>query len=251
MFQLLFRSFLLTAVLICLGIPLRAGATIDADPADGTASSTAVNDSNYYGVYTNVLGVLPGYDSDSIVDAFPLPYLAPNQQVTAASISYYLAGEYLQGQISYNIQLYGLNRVSVPTAVPLSNPAPLISDWYDGPNDTANTLLDPTFIPPGAALNQNYTYSGSNLAAFIQKQYANSAFNGLDLSNSRYVYFRLSIDNLEKQGINYYMIGSARNPTRSFHPQLSLTISGGITNDAGRLQFSFNLPENATTSAGV
>ena len=93
------------------------------------------------------------------------------------------------------------------------------------------------------------SYSGANLAAFIQQQYANSAFAGLDTSSSRYIFFRLSPGSTSLY--NYYEFASARNINRSYHPTLALTISNGISNIAGRLQFSFNLPQASITSAGV
>ena len=82
------------------------------------------------------------------------------------------------------------------------------------------------------------------------RQYTNAAFSGLDLSNSRFIFFRLSPNGVQG-GFTNYQFGSARNSTRTYHPTLALTISNGITNMAGRLQFSFSLPQASVTSAGV
>ena len=243
----LFRSFLLTALLIALVVPLRAGEIIDGDAGDGNVTSTVVNNTTYYCLYTLEVGTLFYGDEGSMVEGFALPYLAPGQTVTAASISFYLAGTNVQGTgPTYNMQIYGMKRVSTTSS------KPLVADWYykNGTTDTANTLLDPTFIKPTSPLNQNCTYSGSNLATFVQNQYTNAAFTGTPLNTPRYIFFRLTPDGTTN-GYNNYIIASARNPNRAYHPLLSLTISGGISNMAGRLQFSFNLPQNSITSAGV
>ncbi|HEV3273114.1 MAG TPA: Ig-like domain-containing protein [Candidatus Methylacidiphilales bacterium] len=203
---------------------------------------TAVNDSSYYTTFDLCVGALYGVQSGAMVEAFPLPYLAPGQQVTGASISFYL--EQKNSTPAYNIQLYGLNRVSATSSMPLE------SDWYTGSDDTANTLLAPTFVTPTTAVAQSVAYSGSNLVSFVQKQYTNAAFSGLDLSATRYIFFRLSPD-ATQDGYNNYQFASARNPTRTYHPTLALTIANGISNVAGRLQFSFNLPQASITSAGV
>jgi len=228
----------LCASLVCTS---RAAEIIEGDTADGMVDQWAVNDGAYGHLYDFEVGGLWGSTLASLVEAFPLPYLAPGQQVTGATISFYL--EQPNGPENYNMQLYGLNRVST------TNSAPLQTDWYEGTNDTANTLLDTAFVTPSTPINQNVTYSGSNLASFVQSQYANPAFSGVSLTTPRYIFFRLSPTALTVA--NYYMFASARNPNRTYHPTLSLTISGGISNVSGRLQFSFNLPQAATTSAGV
>jgi hypothetical protein len=253
----LFRSFLLSILLTALVLPLRAGAIIEGDPADGNVDSSVANNSAYYQVYDIEIGNPPNSNGAcAMVEAFPLPYLAPGQTVSAATISFYLDSDGSnQSAVDYNMQLYGLNRVSLATAVPLSGTAATRADFYAGKDDTANTLLDATFIPTAPTLSKTYSYSGSNLASFINKQYTNSIFSALGLSNARYIYFRLSPDTEINDGAKFDEIASARNPNRTFHPMLSLTISGGITNTAGSLQFSFNLPQNSqgsyVTSAGV
>jgi hypothetical protein len=218
----------------------QAGAIIDGDPADGMIVAGVVNNPEYNHLYDYQIGALYNSDNSSMVEGFPLPYLAPGQQVTGATISFYL--ESLNGPPNFNLALYGLKRVSTTSG------APLASDQYSGANDTANTLLAAKFITPTSTPNQASTYSGANLATFVQSQYSNSAFSGMDLSKSRFIFFRLSPDSL--QGGNY-LIADARNPLRTYHPTLALTISNGISNVAGRLQFSFTLPQDSDTSAGV
>ena len=219
----------------------RAGEIIEGQGSDAMVDQSAVGDGAYATLYDTPIGGLYGSTISVLVEPFLLPYLAPGQTVTGASISFYF--EQPNGAENYNMQLYGLNRVSTTSSVPLE------SDWYAGANDTSNTLLDANFATPTTPVNQVVTYSGSNLATFIQNQYANAAFSGLDLSNSRYIFFRLSPNS--QSLYNDYKVATARNPNRTYHPTLSLTISNGITNIAGRLQFSFNLPQASITSAGV
>jgi hypothetical protein len=243
----LFRFFVLAVLLASLVSTARAGAIIEGLGSDALVDQNSVGDGAYNSLYDVDIGTLSGSTSGVLVEPFALPYLAPGQQVTGATISFYLEQMNMQWTNSpptYNVQLYGLNRVSITSSVPL------LSDWYTGTNDTANTLLDATFVTPTTTSNQAVTYSGSNLVSFIQNQYANAAFSGLDLSNSRYIFFRISPDGTQ-DSITNYQFGTARNPTRTYHPMLSLTISNGITNIAGRLQFSFNLPQASVASAGV
>ena len=230
------------AFLACLNFPAKGGAIIEGDTGDGMLTKTQLNNQNYHNWEDLEVGGLYNGDNGNMVDAFPLPYLAPGQQVTGATISFYQEGHWYTP--TTNVQLYGLNRVS------LTDPTPLVSDWYVGANDTANTLLDATFATPSTPLNSAVTYSGSNLVNFVQKQYANAAFAGQDTSSTRYIFFRLS-PSASQSGMNNYVFASARHRNRNFHPTLALTISNGISNIAGRLQFSFTLPTNATTSAGV
>jgi hypothetical protein len=250
MTQSLFRSFLLivflTSLLCWLSLPLRAGAIIDGDGADGNVTSSTVSNTEYYHLYTLLAGTLFYGDNGAVVEGFALPYLAPGQTITSATVSFYLESNTSQGTPSYNLQLYGLKRVNTTSG------APLVADWYVGANDTANTLLDSSFITPSTTLNSTVSYTGANLASFVNTQYANAAFSGMQLSNSRYIFFRLSANaNVQNNGFSNYTIGSARNPNRIHHPMLALTISGGISNIASVVQFSFNLPQNSITSAGV
>lgn len=238
------RFLLPAAFLVSSVCAARAGAIIEGDTGDAMVDQTAVNDAAYSTTYDLNVGALYGGQISAMVEAFPLPYLAPGQQVTGVTISFYL--EQVNSSPTYNVRLYGLNRVNA------GNPAPLLSDGFEGTNDASNTLLDATFVTPATAVNQAVTYSGSNLVDFIQNQYANPAFSGMDLSNSRYIFFRLGPDGAQAGGgFSNYQFASARNPARGYHPTLTLTISNGIANQAGRLQFSFNLPQAATTSAGV
>ncbi|MCE0523321.1 MAG: Ig-like domain-containing protein [Methylacidiphilales bacterium] len=220
----------------------KAGEIVEGDSADAMVDQNGVNDGFYDTLYDFYVGALTGVQSGAMVEPFQLPYLAPGQTVTGATVSFYL--EQLNGTPTYNLQLYGLNRVSATSSTPLE------ADWYTGTNDAANTLLNAKFVTPSTTVGQAITYSGGNLVTFVQNQYANAAFSGQDLSKSRFIFFRLSPDGTQG-GFNNYQFGSARNPNRTYHATLALTISNGITNVAGRLQFSFNLPQASITSAGV
>jgi hypothetical protein len=244
MSKTLTRLILLLAFSGCF-LTARAGEIVDGDPADGDTTSSAINNGMYDHMYTLLAGSVYNGDYQSMVEAFALPYLAPGQTVTSASVSFYRETQTPPTSPTYNLQLYALKRVSTTSA------APLVSDWYVGSKDTSNTLLDGTFITPATPAGSTSSYGGTALTSFINSQYANSAFSGMSLSNTRWVFFRLNADSSSQSGFNNYLLGSARNPNRVHHPMLSLTISGGISNVAGLLQFSFNLPQNAVTSAGV
>jgi len=241
MIRSFFRFFLQVALLASLVGAARAGAIIEGQGSDAMVDQSAVSDGAYATLYDAPIGGLYGSTVGVLVEPFLLPYLAPGQTVTGASIAFYF--EQPNGTENYNMQLYGLNRVSTTSSLPLE------SDWYAGADDTANTLLDANFVTPTTTVNQAVTYSGSNLATFIQNQYANAAFSGASLSTPRYIFFRVSPNS--QSLYNDYKVATSRNPNRTYHPMLSLTISNGITAIAGRLQFSFNLPQASVTSAGV
>ncbi|MEJ0000678.1 MAG: Ig-like domain-containing protein [Verrucomicrobiota bacterium] len=235
----------LSAILLLapwLALPLRAGAVLEGDTADAMVTSSKLNDPEYGTAETLGVGEIYNQDVGTIVEPFELPYLAPGQTVTNAAISFYLAS--INPPVTATVQLYGLTRVSA------TNSSSLTSDWYVGSNDTANTLLDATFATPGTPAGTTVTYSGANLVSFIQRQYANPAFAKLLAGGTRYIFFRLS-PNLAQNAFFNYQFATSRNLNRAFHPMLALTLSGGISNQAGRLQFSFNLPRQAITSAGV
>src|ERR1019366_9935739 len=142
----LFRFFVRVALLASLVCTARAGAIIEGDTADAMIDQTAVNDGAYYTTYDLNVGALYGVQSGAMVEAFQLPYLAPGQQITGATLSFYL--EQKNSTPTYNGQLYGLNRVSATSS------APLESDWYTGANDASNTLLDASFVTPTTTVNQ-------------------------------------------------------------------------------------------------
>jgi hypothetical protein len=245
--RLLLTSLALVALFFGDDLPLRAGAILDAIPTDDNVIASGVGDGEVVHLYTLQAGTNFGGNTN-IVEAFALPYLAPGQTITAATISFYLNAQVPTPASSpnYNLSLYGLNRVS------LTNSLALASDYYIGTTDSANTLLTTSFVTPSNPLNSVVSYSGANLTAFINTQRANPLFTGQDLSTTRYIFFRLNANSdVENNGVCNYEFGSGRNPNRTQHPMLALTISGGISNLAGRMQFSFNLPVDSTTSAGV
>ena len=140
MLNKIFPIFLFVA-LFALPVHLaKAGAIIEGDTNDAFVDQNGVNDGNYGHIYDFSVGGLLGSTVGVMVEPFELPYLAPGQQVTAATISFY--EEQPNGAENYNMQLYGLNRVSTTST------AALQADWYEGANDTANTLLDANFATP-------------------------------------------------------------------------------------------------------
>ncbi len=221
-----FRFFLLSFLLVVAPLAANAGGpVIDSQGDSGSVSKSAVNNDAYDHIYHYLVGGLRNGDSECMVDAFALPYLAPGQQVTGASISYYLESK--NGTPTCNLQLYGLKRVSTTSS------ATIQADYYTGASDANNTLLAPKLVTPSTPNGAQFSYSGANLVTFIQNQYANSAFSGMDLSNMRFVFFRLNPD-MQEGNFNNYYIGNARHPQRVEHPTLSLTISmGSATSRAG------------------
>jgi Bacterial Ig domain len=238
-------SYLLLAAvwLAFLAGNANAGSVVEPDTTDQIVLQSGLNSGYYFTLYSFPVGrLLQSSDMSDAVEAFPLPYLAPGQQVTGATVSFFLQS--LNGTPTAKLQLYGLNRVSA------TNSTPIPADYYVGTNDTANTLLDASFITPTSTPNSAITYSGANLTSFIQKQYANTAFTGMDFSQTRYMFLRVGPDKMDS-GYTNYVLGNSRTLARNNHPTVSFTISNGLTNVAGRLQFSFNLPTAAITSAGV
>ena len=133
---------LFAAVLVAMNGTARAGAVVEGDPADGGVLKNSVN-SGYYNTWlTQAVGQQVLLDVGNIVEPFALPYLAPGQTVTGATISFYLTSK--ASPVSANVQLYGMNRVST------SSPTVTTSDWYSGTNDTSNTLLSPTLATPSS-----------------------------------------------------------------------------------------------------
>jgi hypothetical protein len=181
-----FRVLPVLALSSFLALSASGGQITESTTTGALVTQSAVN-SGAYGEFQSIqIGGLMYGDIGSMVESFPLPYLAPGQQITGANLSFYTVGS--AGPVAFNGQLYGLTRVST------TNPAALVSDYYAGSNDTANTLLNSTLITPQTAMNQTINYSGSNLLSFVQKQYTNGAFSGQDLSSSRYIFFRVSPD---------------------------------------------------------
>lgn len=209
---------------------------------DKQVGQLSINPGMYDENSTIGIGILYDNDTYTMVEPFPLPYLAPGQTISSASISFYVP------EIDYtpffNCDLYGLKRTST------TSDAPIAADWYVGNNDTANTLLKSSFLVGSSAAGKTYTYTGANLASFLQTQYASFGAN-TDFT-TKYVFFRLNPTAIAtRNGKTNYYVASSRNNNPAFRPVLSITMSGGVTNVAGRLQFSFSLPQKATTSAGV
>ena len=128
-----FHLFLQIAFLGTLVSVAHAGAVIEGETTDAMITSSMINPGEYDTNVTLGVGEIYNGDVGNIVEPFNLPYLAPGQTVTGATISFYLAS--INAPVTPNVQLYGLTRVSATSS------SPLTSDWYVGTNDTANTLL--------------------------------------------------------------------------------------------------------------
>ncbi len=277
---ILVASFLqLILSLSWVSVAHAGGEIIDAETSDDLSDGTirygvngdsgpVINESAIDHFYNQHVGSIYNGDSNTVVEAFKLPYLTPGQQVTGATITFGLVdnpGNSPAGPPpGYNVDLYGLNRVSTTSANIVNADAYKVTT---GKTDTANVLLAPSFVvgapdssltPPttrAATPSGMVSYSGSNLVQFVQNQYNNAAFQNAGLNTPRYIFFRLTADSVNPHtNNNNFLFAAARNSNRALRPTLALTItnpSQGITNVAGRLQFSFTLANNAITSAGV
>jgi hypothetical protein len=90
MTRTLFRFLIaLAASLATLVGTVKAGEIIDGDGNDELVDAGAAPDTSYNSVYQ--INVGPLYNNNgNLIEAFQLPYLAPGQQVTGATISFYL-----------------------------------------------------------------------------------------------------------------------------------------------------------------
>jgi hypothetical protein len=123
-----------------------------------------------------MVGVNGGYDYSDVF-VFQLPVLPAGQGILSAAFSYY---ELVSGS-KYNTDLYGLGFRSSSTV--------LASDWYSGPNDTHNTLIQSGIVPASQSYNGRVTTSAAgdvNLLAYLNAQYVAGAVAG------NYVFLRLS-----------------------------------------------------------
>ena len=84
-----FRCFLLIVFLTSLAFAARAGQIIESVPTDDTSPQAALPTGRLSIFYTLYCGTVDGLNAN-VVEAFPLPYLAPGQTITSATISYYL-----------------------------------------------------------------------------------------------------------------------------------------------------------------
>jgi hypothetical protein len=184
------RTCILPALL--LAIVGRAGAdtiTIYGDRADTEVYHTGIFGYDPGG-NAGESGVNGGFDY-SMVYVFQLPSLSPGQIISAADFSFY---DEASGS-SYNTDLYGLTWRASSTV--------LASDWYSGPNDPNNTLIEHNIVPPSFTFSGRITTSSTGdtgLASFLNAQYAAGAVGG------DFVFLRLSTNtaNVPNANVNFY-----------------------------------------------
>lgn len=234
---------------LALLLPLHASEKIEPSPYDAQIQATSAGDffaqaqaqvgRAYNGATTQTCYVVP----------FKLPYLAPGQTITSASLNFPFQGSYfINGatSVQFNADVYGLTRYST-YPLPVANS--LTSDYYMGANDSANTRFGRIATPSTAA--GTLTYSGSNLLTWLNAQI--SASSGIPYTTPVYVFVRINPDasTTGLAGAQGYNFSTGDSPTRANIPTLTYTTSGTPTTTAGRLQFSFTLGSAQTTSAGV
>jgi hypothetical protein len=184
------RILILPALLLALvGLGRATTITIFGDRAD-----TAVYHSGIFSYGPGSNGGMSGTDGGfdySMVYVFQLPSLSPGQTIGTADFSF---DDQASGS-AYNTDLYGLAWRASSTV--------LASDWYSGPGDSSNTLIEANFVPP------SFSFSGrigtspagdSQLASFLNAQYQAGAAGG------DFVFLRLSTDteNAQDNNVNFY-----------------------------------------------
>lgn len=126
----------------------------------------------------------------SAVFVFELPTLASNQTITSAEFSPYI----LSAGAAHATDLYGLGYRIGPDV--------LASDWYSGPGDPSNTLIQASFITLSAPTGRIATSASGNTALvnFLNAQYAAGAQGG------DFVFLRLSTNStsLLNGNVNFY-----------------------------------------------
>lgn len=126
----------------------------------------------------------------SAVFVFQLPTLASNQTITSAEFSPYV----LSAGSAPATDLYGLSYRIGPDV--------LASDWYSGPGDPSNTLIQASFVTLGTPSGRIATSSAGNAALvnFLNAQYAAGAQGG------NFVFLRLSTTStgLINGNVNFY-----------------------------------------------
>lgn len=181
----MYRYFLVS----CLLAVIPAGATtIWGDRADTEVYSGGIF-SYDPGSNGGQVGVNGGFDYSDVY-VFQLPTLAAGQQIASAAFTFY---DSASGS-TYNTDLYGLGYRASSTVLP--------TDWYSGPNDTNNTLLEAAIIPP------SFTFSGlvtttsaadAALLSYLNAQYTAGAVGG------DFVFLRLSssVTNGDNTRVNF------------------------------------------------
>ncbi len=195
--------------------------------------NTADSEVHYGGIWSydpgqngGMVGVNGGYDYSDVF-VFQLPVLAPGQTITGSDFSFY---DTASGS-KYNVDLYGLGYRASPTV--------LASDWYSGPNDSQNALIQAGIIAPSYSFaGRITTSSGADLLLtnYLNSQYAaggggNYVF--LRLSNSVSGGDNLNVDFIYHADVAYYL-DNAYPGTLSYwqglySPRLDLTLGDAPT----------------------
>ena len=220
-----------------IGHPLRVALCLIACGSFAHAASIAIygdvadSEVNRTGIFSydpgsngGMAGVNGGYDYSDVF-VFQLPVLLPGQLITAADFSFYDNAS----SSKYNVDLYGLAYRNASTVLP--------SDWYSGPSDPNNTLIQAGIVPPSYSFSGRITTSSAAdalLATFLNAQYAAGAVGGnyvfLRLSNSVTNGDNLNVDFTYHSDVAYYLAGVYGSSTLSYwqnlySPRLDVTLS--------------------------
>ncbi len=219
----MYRYFLIS----CLVAIVPAGATtIWGDRADTEVYSGGIF-SYDPGANGGQVGVNGGFDYSNVY-VFQLPTLAAGQQIASAAFTFY---DSASGS-TYNTDLYGLGYRASSTVLP--------NDWYSGPNDTQNTLLQAAIIPP------SFTFSGlitttnagdAALLSYLNAQYAAGAVGGdfvfLRLSSSATNGDNTRVNFVDNADLAYYLDsvypGTLSYWQNIYSPRLDITLASVAT----------------------
>ena len=210
-------------LIACGSFAHAASIVIYGDVADSEVNSTGIF-SYDPGSYGGQVGVNGGYDYSDVY-VFQLPVLAPGQLITAADFSF--SDE--ASSSNYNVDLYGLTYRSASTVLP--------SDWYSGPSDPHNTLIQAGIIPSSFSFSGRITSSNSAdiaLVNYLNAQYAAGAVGGnyvfLRLSNSVVNGNNLNVDFVDNADRAYFVENAFGGPSLAYweniySPRLDVTVS--------------------------
>ena len=148
------------------------------DSASGTLSVSRLTDTYDY------IGGTSG-TQNAVIYAFEIPTALltdPNQQFTEATLKLRL-GSYVGASMVANGDLYGIGYGPNPTVQ--------ASDFYAGPLDTANTLIQDNFLNTTIPAYASVTNNSASLVAYLNSALAAARSDGL---TTAYVFFRISPD---------------------------------------------------------
>lgn len=185
--NLLMAAFFVASVGNLILVPSGYGDNLTANAADGTINAISVLDTNNWNAQAGQL-----VTDQAFIIPFQLPTLGGGDGFLATTLRVML---YLRNVTTFNVDVYGLSRVS-------ASPSIQPSDFFIGASDGTATLIQEDILTPTSpTMTETFTdgTGDANLAAWLNTRYAGGANAG------QYVFIRLSAD-LNPSGDNRYDI---------------------------------------------